>query len=97
MACKHNINSQLLFILKMETNNFILGDSKACCDVCGFDYKQSDLRKRWDGAMVCSKDFEQRHPQDLIKARPEHNHVKDARPEPAYRFLEVGEITGDDL
>jgi hypothetical protein len=58
---------------------------------------QSMLRKRWDGAMVCAQDFELRHPQDLIHARPERNNVKDARPAPAYRYLAVGEITGDDL
>ena len=78
-------------------NDFILGDSKACCDCCGFDFKQSQLRKRWDGAMVCSKDWEPRHPQDSIKIRGERNNVKDARPEPEYRFLAVGEITSDDL
>ena len=76
---------------------FILGDSKACCEVCGFDMHQSDLRKRWDGAMVCSADWELRHPQDSLKARPERNNVKDARPEPAYRFLAAGEITADQL
>lgn len=79
------------------SDDFILGDSNAICDCCGFKYKQSQLKKRWDGAMVCAADFEQRHPQDLVKARPERNHVKDARPEPAYRFLAVGEITAGDL
>lgn len=78
-------------------NDFILGDSKATCDSCGFHFKQSELRKRWDGAMVCPADFETRHPQDLIKPRSERNHVKDARPEPAYRFLGTNEITTDDL
>lgn len=76
---------------------FVLGDSKACCDVCGFDFHQSQLRKRWDGAMVCSQDFELRHPQDSLKPRPERSVVRNARPAPEYRFLEVGEITGDDL
>jgi hypothetical protein len=76
---------------------FILGDSKACCDVCGFDFKQSQLRKRWDGAMVCSKDYEARHPQDFVKARPERNTVKDARPAPEPRFVEANEITPDSL
>jgi hypothetical protein len=80
----------------MKTN-FVLGDSKACCDVCGFDMHQSMLRKRWDGAMVCDKDSEPRHPQDLIKPRSEKNNVRDARPEPEPRFLAVGEITAGDL
>lgn len=79
------------------TQDFILGDSKSCCDVCGFDYKQSQLRKRWDGAMVCSKDWEPKHPQDFVKARPERSIVKDARPAPEPRFVQPNEITSDDL
>ena len=79
------------------SDNFILGDSKACCDCCGFDFKQSQLRKRWDGAMVCDKDWEQRHPQDSLRARPERNTVKDARPAPEPRFLGANEITAGDL
>jgi hypothetical protein len=78
-------------------NQFIIGDYNSICDCCGFEFKASQLRKRWDGAMVCRADFEMRHPQDSLRARPERNNVKDARAEPEYRFLAVGEITGDDL
>ena len=78
-------------------DEFILGDSNSLCDCCGFKFKHSQLRKRWDGAMVCSADWEPRHPQDSIKIRGERNNVKDARPEPEYRFLAVGEITADQL
>jgi hypothetical protein len=78
-------------------DDFILGDSNAICDCCGFKFKHSQLRKRWDGAMVCSKDWEPRHPQDNICVKAERNNVKDARLEPEHRFLAVGEITADDL
>lgn len=81
----------------MKNDNFILGDFNTICDVCGWKFKGSQLRKRWDGAMVCSKDYEPQHPQDKIKIRGERNNVKDARPEPEYRFLAVGEITSADL
>jgi len=81
----------------MAGDEFILGDSNSLCDCCGFKFKHSQLRKRWDGAMVCSADWEPRHPQDSIKIRGERNNVKDARPEPEYRFLAVGEITADQL
>ncbi len=80
----------------MKTS-FILGDTNAICDVCGFEYKGSELRKRWDNAMVCNKDWEPRHPQDLIKPRSEKNHVKDARPEPEPHFVAIGENTAGDL
>jgi hypothetical protein len=48
-----------------------IGDHNAFCDVCGFKYKASELRKRWDGMMVCSSDFEMRHPQEFIRSIPE--------------------------
>jgi hypothetical protein len=76
---------------------FVLGDAKAVCDECGFDMHQSDLRRRWDGAMVCAQDWEPRHPQDSLKAVPERSVVRDARPAPAPRFLAIGEITAADL
>lgn len=68
-------------------NDFVLGDTKACCDVCGFDYKGSQLKKRWDGAMVCAEDWEPRHPQDTIKIRPERNNVENPRPRPEIVYI----------
>jgi len=45
-----------------------VGDHNVFCDVCGFKFKASELRKRWDGMMVCGEDFEVRHPQDMIRS-----------------------------
>jgi hypothetical protein len=78
-------------------NDFVLGDSKSCCDVCGFDYKRSQLKKRWDGALVCNKDWEQRHPQDNIKIPGERNDVKDSRISPDPHFAAIGENTAEKL
>lgn len=78
-------------------DRFKLGDSKAVCDRCGWHKYQSELRKEWTGAMVCSLCFDSRHPQDNIKIRGERNNIRNPRPEQEYRFLAVGEITGDDL
>ena len=47
------------------------GTWAANCDVCGFRFPSNRLKKRWDGAMTCSKDYETRHPQTLIKVRGE--------------------------
>jgi hypothetical protein len=81
----------------VSNDAFILGDSNAICDCCGFKYKQSMLRKRWDGAMVCSKDWEPRHPQDMIRPRSERQHIQNARVEPVPRYVEANEVTADDL
>jgi hypothetical protein len=44
---------------------------KFTCHVCGFWYPSTEIKKRWDGLMVCPKDLEPRHPQTLIKVRGE--------------------------
>lgn len=41
----------------------------ALCDICQFKFKASQLKKRWDGYMVCEKDFEFRHPLDFYTTR----------------------------
>jgi hypothetical protein len=81
----------------MSNDTFILGDSNSICDCCGFKFKSSQLRKRWDGAMVCKADYEPRHPQDFVKARSERNNVKDARPGAEPWFVEANEIRAEDL
>ncbi len=60
-----------------------LGDHNAICDECGFKFKASELRKRWDGAMVCKIDFEVRHPQDFIRAIKDNPSVPWSRPDAA--------------
>lgn len=62
----------------------------AICDVCGFTYKSDQLRKRWDGLMVCSKDYEMRHPMDFLKVPTDDPSVPWTRPTPAsYTFVET--------
>jgi len=61
---------------------YIPGDPWYQCDRCGFDYRQSEIRKQWDGLMVCGKCWEPRHPQDFVKGVKDHQAVKDARPAP---------------
>lgn len=56
------------------------GNHWMVCDVCGFDYRSSEMRKRWDGAWVCRKDWESRHPQDFVKGRRDKMRVPIARP-----------------
>ena len=62
-----------------DQNNLKLGDWNAICDVCGFKYKASDLRMRWDNLYVCKDDFELRHPSDFFKGFPDNQTVPWAR------------------
>jgi hypothetical protein len=52
------------------------------CDVCGFRYRLSSMRKRWDSLIVCDADFEERHPQEFVRAVRDKIVVYNARPEP---------------
>jgi hypothetical protein len=65
-----------------------LGNWNAICDVCGGKFKSSELKRRWDGYMVCSSDYEQRHPQDLIRLRPERQATPWVRPVQPIVFMD---------
>lgn len=69
------------------------GDWNAICDVCGFQYKASELIKRWDGLMVCAADWEPRQPQDHVRIpRTEKNNLPFISPRPAYTFIDPGTV-----
>lgn len=68
---------------------FRSGQWNAICDRCGFKFKSSELRKDWQGLMVCDKDFETRHPQDLIKIRAEKAIPDWVRPRPEDLFVQT--------
>ena len=69
------------------------GDWNTICDVCGRKYKNTDLRKRWDNLMVCSQDYEERQPQDFVRARADQIAVPWSRPEGADTFVPINYTT----
>jgi hypothetical protein len=72
-------------------NNYLkLGEWNAICDVCGYKFKASMLRKRWDGLMVCNQDYELRHPQDFLRVPLERVSPPWVRLEPEDVFTDVG-------
>ena len=73
----------------MTNGELKLGDWNAICDRCGFKFKASKLRKTWDGWMVCPEDWETRHPQEFVRARPDKQSVPWVRPEKADTFVSV--------
>lgn len=73
------------------------GDHNGICDACGFKFKFSELRKRWDGLYVCIKDYEARQPQDMVRGKPDRQAVAVSRPEASDGFLGTNEVSVDDL
>jgi len=71
-----------------------LGDWNAICDVCGFKYKASEMRRRWDGVYVCKYDWEPRHSQELVRVVPDNPTVPFTRPRPTDTFIGVCSLDG---
>lgn len=68
----------------MET--FDLGQWKAQCDRCGFDYKSRHLKLEWTGLRVCSGPgtndcWEPRHPLDRLRGKHDRQMPPWTRPE----------------
>lgn len=47
------------------------GNWKYDCPRCSFTFPSSDIRKEWTGLYVCRSCWEPKHPQLMIKIRPE--------------------------
>jgi hypothetical protein len=69
-----------------KSDYYSKGDYNCLCDICGFKFKSSNLRRRWDGYMVCPKDFEYRHPQDYVRGVKDTQNLPWTRPEPPDTF-----------
>ena len=65
------------------------GNWNAICDVCGKQYKSTDLRKRWDNLWVCFRDYEERQPQDFVRGVADTQVVPWARPQGADTFVPI--------
>jgi len=64
-------------------NHLIPGNWNALCDSCGRKFKALDLKRRWDGLMVCKDDYELRHESDFLRVQKEKITVEFSRPYPA--------------
>ena len=65
----------------MTTTSGGKGVYNALCDVCGFKFKNYQLKKRWDGYMVCKDDWEPRHILDFYKVRNDEHPLPWTRPD----------------
>lgn len=73
------------------------GGHYVICDSCGFKMRASEVRKRWDGLIVCRDDWETRHPQDFVKGKRDRQAVPNGRPEPPDTFIDPGDVTEGSL
>ena len=74
----------------MPANSLELGKWWVQCDRCGFKYKNDQVKKEWNGLIVCEPCFETRHPQDFVRAVKDDQRVEFTRPEPADVFIDPG-------
>jgi hypothetical protein len=58
-----------------------IGKWKACCDRCGQNYLNTDLRLEWTGLRTCKDCWEPRHPQDFLRGRKDNQAPSWVRPE----------------
>lgn len=65
------------------------GQWLAHCDVCGFKYYSGDMRQRWDGLMVCEKDWEPDHPQKYLRVPSDTSSVPWVRKQSDDLFIQV--------
>lgn len=68
-------------------NYYKSGSWNIICQVCGKKFKSDEIRKRWDGLLVCHSDYETRHILDFIKVRDDDPSVPYVAPEPADQFI----------
>ena len=70
---------------------------KVVCDRSGDEIDAADAVKEWTGLIVSRRHADERHPQDFVKGRKDRQRVPDPRPESVDVFLDVGDVTPDDL
>ena len=56
------------------------------CQVCGFKYKNEEMKLRWDGVWCCPEDWELRQPQDFVRGVRDPMTVPYTAPEPPNVF-----------
>lgn len=61
-------------------NYYAPGQWNLLCDSCNKKIKSSEARNRWDGFIVCPSCYENRHPQDFIRAKMDKMVVPFTRP-----------------
>lgn len=78
-------------------DRFVPGDHFVRCDRTGFKVLASKAKKEWTGLIVRDESWEERHPQDFLRGRPDRQAVQDPRSDIEPYFLSANEVKADDL
>ena len=73
----------------MSRNHYVSGQHNVTCDICSQKTKSGLTKQRWDGFRVCHNCFEERHPQDFVRARQDKISVPFSRPIPTFVFTNI--------
>ena len=77
----------------MSKNYYLSGEFNLTCDRCSKKIKAHEAKHEWTGFIVCGDCFENRHPQDFVKALTDKITVPFQRPIPALLFTSISYLT----
>jgi hypothetical protein len=66
---------------RRRSNSYRPGDFYRICDLSGKKVRASETVKLWNGLIVARDWYEERNPQDFVRARHDNQRVPDPRPE----------------
>lgn len=64
----------------MTKNYYVSGEFNLTCDRCSKKIKAHKAKHEWTGFIVCGDCFENRHPQDFVRAKQDKISVPFIRP-----------------
>ncbi len=67
----------------MTYYHFKKHDPRATCQICGFDFNRSALRKNWRGLWVCPQDWEPRNEADFVRGVKDKQQIRGGAVPPA--------------
>lgn len=70
------------------TRGYRPGRHRVVCDQTGQEVWDDEVVTQWDGLVVRKKSRDKRHPQELIRARPEQGPVYPLRPVPPVTYVD---------
>jgi hypothetical protein len=73
----------------MGKNYYVSGEFNLTCDRCSKKIKAHQAKHEWTGFIVCGDCYENRHPQDFVKAQTDKISVPFQRPIPEYVFTTI--------